>query len=121
MSTANAPKRSTDASHDLIGQLVTSGLTKLFDSMKDTVTTNVQENGEQYLQDAVAKLKNSADQVVAWAKRNPVKTALAVAAVAAVSTFLVKSIATNVGEDTASDGAKRPAARTAKRAAAGRK
>lgn len=111
MSTAAAPKRSTstDGSHDLIGQLVTSGLTKLFDSMKDTVTSNVQENGEQYLQDAVAKLKNSADQVVAWAKRNPVKTALAVAAIAAVSTFLVKSIATNVGEDASADEAKIPA------------
>jgi hypothetical protein len=55
--------------------------------------------------------------VVAWAKRNPVKTALAVAAVAAVSTFLVKSIATNVGEDAPAEDAKRPA-RAAKKPAA---
>lgn len=116
MSSAAAPKRSTDGSHDLIGQLVTSGLTKLFDSMKDSVTTNVQENGEQYLQEAVTKLKASADQVVAWAKRNPVKTALAVAAVAAVSTFLVKAISTNDGDGASAGEPKRPA-RAAKKPA----
>ena len=93
--TASNAKQPTD----LVSQLLTQALTGAFDSLKGKVTTNVQENGEEYLHQAAEKIKESTAKVVAWAKQNPVKTALAVAALAAVSTFLVRTIGASSEEE----------------------
>ena len=100
--TANHQPQSTD----LIAQLLSQTLTGAFDSLKEKVTANVQENGEEYLQQAVEKIKESTAGVVAWAKENPVKTALAVAALAGVSLFLVKVVSesSSGSADTAAKG-----------------
>ena len=89
---ATASASTTKQSTDMVSNLLTQALSGAFDSMKGKVTANVQENGEEYLHQAVEKIKESTAGVVAWAKENPVKTALAVAALAAVSTFLVRTM-----------------------------
>lgn len=103
MSTASATPATP--STDMVGQLLSQALTGAFDSLKDKVTANVQENGEQYLHQAVEKIKDATSGVVAWAKENPVKTALAIAALAAVTTFLVKTMSgpSEAGADDKSD------------------
>lgn len=88
MSTA-APTSSTD----LVGQLLTHALDGAFDSFKGKVTTDIQENGEKYLHQAVEKIKESTSGLVAWAKENPMKTAAALAALAAVSAIIVHTMA----------------------------
>lgn len=94
-SSQNTSKQSTDALSELFAQ----ALSGAFDSVKGKLTTNVQENGEEYLSQAVEKIKQSTASVVAWAKENPLKTALAAAALAAVSTFLVRTIASSTEDE----------------------
>ena len=113
---AKSSNTSTD-SNDLIGQLVTSGLTKAFDAIKEKVTTNVQENGEQYLDEAVEKITETTAEVVEWAKKHPVKTALAVTALAAVSAFLMKMIATHSSSSSSKAGSSSSSARSSAPAA----
>lgn len=95
-STSSSPAASSTPSAspgtDLVGHLLTQALAGAFDSLKGKFTSNVQENGEQYLHQAVERIKETTTGVVAWAKENPVKTALALAALAAVTTFLVKTM-----------------------------
>lgn len=100
-----ASSTSVTPSTDIVGQLLSQALTGAFDSLKDKVTANVQENGEQYLHQAVEKIKDATSGMVAWAKENPVKTALAIAALAAVTTFLVKTMSGSLaaGADGKSD------------------
>ena len=96
---ATASDSTAKQSTDLVSQLLTQALAGAFDSFKGKVTANVQENGEEYLHQAAEKIKESTAKVVVWAKENPVKTALAVAALAAVSTFLVRTIASSSSEE----------------------
>ncbi len=91
MSTSSSNSDSSSAK-DIFPQLLNQALSSVFESVKDKVAVNVQENGEEYLQQAVEKIKESANKVVTWAKENPVKTAVALAALAAVSTFLVHTV-----------------------------
>lgn len=72
-----------------ISQMVGSGLSDSFDSLKQKVSSSITDNGEQYLHDAIERLKKSTGDLVGWSKKNPVKTAVAVAAVLAVTAFLV--------------------------------
>ena len=76
----------------VVGQMVDFGLSNSFNSMKEKLTTSIKDNGEKYLHDAVGKLTDSAGKVVTWGKKNPVKTAVAVAALLAVSAFLVSTV-----------------------------
>lgn len=87
----NDKNTASNGSLDLIGQMVDSGLSNTFEALKDKVTAGIKDNGEQYLTDAVDKLKDSASRLSDWAKKNPVKTAVAVAAVLAVTAFLVST------------------------------
>lgn len=75
---------------DLVAQLLSQALGGAFDSLKGKVTDDVAENGEEYLHQAAEKIKEATSGLVTWAKQNPVKTAIAIAALAAVSTFLVR-------------------------------
>jgi hypothetical protein len=81
------------SSTDMISELLTHALTGICDSLKGKVAADIQEHGEEYLQGAFDRIKDSATAAVEWAKANPMKTALAVAALAAVSTSLVRAIA----------------------------
>ncbi len=107
--TAIAPSASVpEHTNDAVAQLLTQALNGAFDSIKGKVTAKVQENGEEYLHQAAEKIKESTASVIAWAKENPVKTALAVAALAAVSTFLVRMMTSshNVVDEATSTAAK---------------
>jgi hypothetical protein len=75
-----------------LGSALGDGLASVFDSVKEKMSGAVSENGVAYLEEAVEKLKDSTEKIVEWGKKNPVKTAVAVAAVAAVSTFLVSTM-----------------------------
>lgn len=99
---SSTPSTPTTPSTDIVGHLLTQALAGAFDSLKGKVTANMQENGEQYLHQAVERIKETTSSVVAWAKENPVKTALALAALAAVTTFLVKTM-TSSSASTAED------------------
>ena len=98
MTTPAAPQ-----STDLVAQLLSQALGGAFDSLKGKVTDDVAENGEQYLHQAAEKIKESTAGLVNWAKQNPVKTAIAIAALAAVSTFLVRMM-TSSHDTTKEDG-----------------
>ena len=94
MSTANtaAKSSSTDTSSmDFISQMVATGLSNSFEALKEKVSVTIKDNGEEYLDDALEKLKKSAISLTEWSKKNPVKTAIAVAAVLAVTAFLVST------------------------------
>ena len=79
------------SSLDFISQMVATGLSHTFDSLKEKVSGNITDNGEQYLADALEKLKTAATDLGHWGKKNPVKTTIAVAAVLAVTAFLVST------------------------------
>lgn len=96
---ATASPNTSKQSPDALSELFAQALSGAFDSVKGKVTANVQENGEEYLSQAVEKIKQSTASVVAWAKENPLKTALAVAALAAVSTFLVRTMASSTEDE----------------------
>ncbi len=102
-----------------ISQMVGSGLSDSFDSLKEKVSTSITDNGEQYLHDAIARLKQSTSDLVGWSKKNPVKTAVAVAAVLAVTAFLVTTArggkAKAAGKVKKSAAAKPKAAKAAKK------
>ena len=72
--------------------MVATGLSHTFDSLKEKVSGNITDNGEQYLSDALEKLKTAATDLGHWGKKNPVKTTIAVAAVLAVTAFLVSTV-----------------------------
>lgn len=93
MSTSRSAVEATkdNSSMDFISQMVGTGLSNSFESLKDKVSTAIKDNGEQYLSDAIDKLKKSATHLVEWSKENPVKTGVAVAAVLAVTAFLVST------------------------------
>ncbi len=90
-SSANGAK-SDSSSMDFVSQMVANGLSSTFESLKEKVTANIKDNGEQYLADAIEKLKTSASDLADWGKKNPIKTAAAVAAVLAVTAFLVTTV-----------------------------
>ena len=88
----SSPKKSMSSesgSLHFISQMVGTGLADSFDSLKQKVSASITDNGEQYLHDAIDRLKKSTGDLVGWSKKNPVKTAVAVAAVLAVTAFLV--------------------------------
>lgn len=93
MTTSRTAAESTkdNSSMDFISQMVGTGLSNSFESLKDKVSTAIKDNGEQYLSDAIDKLKKSATHLVEWSKENPVKTGVAVAAILAVTAFLVST------------------------------
>lgn len=98
MTTSRAPKKSVakSAAHEtssleFISQMLATGLASSFESLKDKVSVNFKDNGEQYLTDALDKLKKAAADLADWGKKNPVKTTVAVAAVLAVTAFLVST------------------------------
>lgn len=92
-----ASKESTPdtSSMDFISQMVATGLSNSFESLKDKVSATIKDNGEDYLGEALEKLKKSAAHLAEWSKQNPVKTAVAVAAVLAVTAFLVATAKNN--------------------------
>lgn len=89
--TATEESVTDPSSMDFISQMVATGLSKSFESLKDKVSSTIKGNGEEYLSDALEKLKKSAVSLTEWSKQNPVKTAIAVAAVLAVTAFLVST------------------------------
>ena len=89
--TAAAQSSKDTSSMDFISQMVGTGLSNSFETLKGKVSTAIKDNGEEYLGDAVEKLKKSAANLVEWSKENPVKTGVAVAAVLAVTAFLVST------------------------------
>lgn len=90
-STSTKQSSNDNASMDFISQLVASGLSNGFESLKEKVSVSIKDNGEEYLTDALDKLKKAAVSLTEWSKKNPVKTAVAVAAVLAVTAFLVST------------------------------
>lgn len=89
--TASKESVHDNSSMDFISQMVGTGLSNGFESLKEKVSASIKDNGEQYLTDALEKLKKSAANLTEWSKENPVKTAVAVAAVLAVTAFLVST------------------------------
>jgi hypothetical protein len=92
------------SSMEFISQVVASGLTNSFESMKEKVASTITENGEQYLEDALEKMKHSASKLAEWSKENPVKIAVALAAVLAVTAFLLSTTRTTRTDRTTKSG-----------------
>jgi hypothetical protein len=84
-----------------VAGLITSGLASSFEALRDKVSDTVTENGEEYLKDGVQKIARSTKDLVAWGKKHPLKTAAAVAALLAVSGFLVHVVRSKGGASTA--------------------
>ena len=101
--TTNKESAPDTSSMDFISQMVATGLSNSFETLKDKVSATIKDNGEEYLSDALEKLKKSASNLAEWSKQNPVKTAVAVAAVLAVTAFLVATAKSNSTGSSTSD------------------
>ncbi len=75
-----------------LSALINSGLTSSFDAIREKIAATVGDNGEEYLHDAVEKITDSTAQIVSWCKKNPIKMVIGVAALTAVSAFLVHTM-----------------------------
>jgi hypothetical protein len=95
--------------------LINSGLTSSFDAIREKLSSTIGSNGEEYLHEAVDKITEATTQVASWCKRNPIKMVVGIAALTAVSAFLVHTMGANGA--TVKRGVKK-AVRTAKAAAA---
>lgn len=104
-------------SMEFISHMLASGLASTFDSLKEKVSGNITDNGEQYLTDALDKLKTAAADLASWGKKNPVKTTIAVAAVLAVTAFLVSTTKRHAAEEDEQD---TPASKSSKSASKGK-
>jgi hypothetical protein len=82
----------SDAAMPSLGSLLNSGLTSSFEAIRDKISQSVTENGEEYLKEAAEKITKSTSQVVEWSRKNPIKLAVGVAALLAVSAFLVHTM-----------------------------
>ena len=95
------PRGDSDKLHpsiDVISQLIAAGLAKSFAALREKLTETIAESGEHYLADAIDQMKDSAGKLVQWSKKNPVQTAVAVAAVLAVSAFLISTMKSKTAE-----------------------
>jgi hypothetical protein len=75
--------------------LINSGLTSSFDAIREKISSSIGSNGEEYLHEAVDKITESTTQVVSWCKKNPIKMVVGIAALTAVSAFLVHIVGTH--------------------------
>jgi hypothetical protein len=91
-----ADKGASDDGAGLIA-LINSGLTSSFDAVREKISSTIGANGEEYLHEAVDKISESTAQVVTWCKKNPIKMVVGIAALTAVSAFLVHTMSTNGG------------------------
>jgi hypothetical protein len=78
-----------------LSALINSGLTSSFDAIKDKISSTIGNNGEEYLHEAVDKITESTAQVATWCKKNPIKMVVGIAALTAVSAFLVHIMGAN--------------------------
>jgi hypothetical protein len=78
-----------------LSALINSGLTSSFDAIKERISSTIGNNGEEYLHEAVDKITESTAQVTAWCKKNPIKMVVGIAALTAVSAFLVHTVGSN--------------------------
>jgi RNase P/RNase MRP subunit POP5 len=75
-----------------LSALIDSGLSSSFDAIREKISSTIGDNGEEYLHEAVEKISESTEQVVAWCKKNPIKMVIGIAALTAVSAFLVHTV-----------------------------
>jgi hypothetical protein len=78
-----------------LSALIDSGLSSSFDAIREKISSTIGNNGEEYLHEAVDKISESTEQVVAWCKKNPIKMVIGIAALTAVSAFLIHTVSAN--------------------------
>ncbi len=75
--------------------LINAGLTSSFDAIRERISSGIGSNGEEYLHEAVDKITEATAQVASWCKKNPIKMVVGIAALTAVSAFLVHTMGAN--------------------------
>jgi hypothetical protein len=75
-----------------ITDLLLSGLSTSFESLRDKIGDSISDKGEEYLELSIAKMNKTTGQLVKWSKKHPVKLACGIAAVMAVSAFLAHTM-----------------------------
>jgi hypothetical protein len=93
-SSSNSGKGGSDTGTGL-SALINTGLTSSFEAIREKISSTISTNGEEYLHEAVDKITESTAQVVSWCKKNPIKMVVGVAALTAVSAFLVHTMGAN--------------------------
>jgi len=78
-----------------LSALINSGLTSSFDAIRERISSSIGSNGEEYLHEAVDRITDATTQVTTWCKKNPIKMVIGIAALTAVSAFLVHTVGTN--------------------------
>jgi hypothetical protein len=72
--------------------LLKDGLSSSFEALRGKIGDTLSDKGEGYLETSITKLNKTTSQLVKWSKKHPVKLACGIAAVMAVSTFLVHTM-----------------------------
>jgi hypothetical protein len=72
----------------LVGSMLTNVLSEATSSLKEYADAKITEHGPVYMKKASAKVAKTTDELMAWAKDHPVKTAAAVAALVAAAALL---------------------------------
>ena len=89
---ASSGNREVYSSSLSLSNFINSGLSSSFDAIRQKLTETIGDNGEKYLHEAVDKITDTTSQVATWSKKNPIKLAVGVAALMAVSAFLVHTM-----------------------------
>ncbi len=72
----------------LVGSLLTNVVSEATSSLKDFADSKISEHGPAYMKKASEQVAKTSDELMAWAKHHPVKTAAAVAALVAAGALL---------------------------------
>jgi hypothetical protein len=71
---------------------ISEGLRGSIDSIKEKLAENMDKNGEAYLQQAVDGVTEATGKLVEWSRQHPVKTAMAGAALMAVTAAIYNTM-----------------------------
>jgi hypothetical protein len=94
--TAPSKKKSGDSGSETgVSSMISAGLASSFDVIREKLSASISTNGEEYLHEAVDKITSATAEVVTWCKKNPIKMVVGVAALTAVSAFLVHTMGAN--------------------------
>ncbi len=83
----------------LVGSLLTNVVSEATSSLKDFADSKISEHGPAYMKKASEQVAKTSDELMAWAKHHPVKTAAAVAALVAAGALLRAAMMANRASD----------------------
>jgi len=80
-------ERVTSAVTEPSSEMVESGFKTAVTALEDAVGSKVQEYGPEYLDEALDKAQEALELLVAWGKKNPIKSAAAATALIGITAF----------------------------------